>query len=289
MRLGCLHGLCPLNSRAIDKSKLSPSMPYSLDEKTPSIPQAKKLRELEILMKPETVELYSKRFEEGYDVVTDELYLIWSKMKKLSILDNTTSNSYIPVAQQKVSPVMDEVLTYPNPPEEKTNKGKSTTSMPKHLTGQQMMIYMKEKQAAKQKKEEEKRLRKEEREKKRLERERVATKKRRERETEKRSRRCRGRTRRGRGCLRSGSRASSTSDQQAKKTTCKGRGRGRGCGQGKGQSSSSGRSVGYDQTQGDLSTEDDSTYLILIVLLTPVKVVEITVALSVASQLDFFG
>jgi hypothetical protein len=163
-------GICPLNPRAIliDQSKLAPAMPYLSSGAIPSQLQAKKVRELESLMKPETIKLYEERLDEGYDIDGDELYSIWSKMKQLSISDNAPM--IIPEKQQIVSPVMDEVLNYPNPAEKKTKSGRSTASMPRHLSSEQMVLYMEEKQAAKQQKEDEKQQRKEARQKK-LERE----------------------------------------------------------------------------------------------------------------------
>ena len=175
-------GICPLNPRVIDESKLAPSMPYSSSEAVAPLPKfctaGKKVTELENMMKPETVKLYEERFVEGYDVENDELYSIWSRMKKLTISDppanrqdkevaSGTEQERIPRAQEKVSCALDEVLTYPNPPADKKKKGKSTSSMPKHLSSQQMIVYMEEKKAAKQGEEKEKQHRK----RKRLERE----------------------------------------------------------------------------------------------------------------------
>jgi len=51
-------------------------------------------------------------------------------------------------AQQKIASALDEVFSYPNPLADK--KGKSTSSMPKHLSSQQMITYFEEKRAAKQ-------------------------------------------------------------------------------------------------------------------------------------------
>lgn len=84
-------GICPLNPCVIDESKLAPSMPHSSLEAVAPLPKlsiaGKKVTELENMMKPETVKLYEERFEEGYDVENDELYSIWSRMKKLTISD----------------------------------------------------------------------------------------------------------------------------------------------------------------------------------------------------------
>ena len=88
-------------------------------------------------------------------------------MKKLTISDplancqdkevaSGTEQERIPRAQQKVSCALDVVLTYPNPLADKKKKGKSTSSMPKHLSSRQMIVYMEEKKAAKQQEEEEK-------------------------------------------------------------------------------------------------------------------------------------
>lgn len=84
-------GICPLNPCVIDESKLAPSMPYSSSEAVAPLPKlsiaGEKVTELENIMKSETVKLYEERFEKGYDVENDELYSIWSRMKKLTISD----------------------------------------------------------------------------------------------------------------------------------------------------------------------------------------------------------
>ena len=130
-------GICPLNPCVIDESKLAPSMPYSSLEAVAPLPKlsiaGNKVTELENMIKPETVKLYEERFEEGYDVENDELYSIWSRMKKLTISDppanrqdkevaSGTEQERIPRAQQKVSCTIDEVFTYPNPPADKKKK-----------------------------------------------------------------------------------------------------------------------------------------------------------------------
>lgn len=86
-------------------------------------------------MKPETVKLFSECYDEGYDVQQDELYMVWSKMKALTIAENLTNDSVetssssanpqehekgpvdvpLPKLQQHISPVLDDVLKYPNP------------------------------------------------------------------------------------------------------------------------------------------------------------------------------
>lgn len=70
-------------------AKLSPSQPFSATGSSETLLLQTKeeidleLRSLEKRIKPETLVLYNEQLEEGYDLETDELYCIWSKMKKL--------------------------------------------------------------------------------------------------------------------------------------------------------------------------------------------------------------
>ena len=119
-------------------------------------------------MKPETVKLYEKRFEEEYDVENDELYSIWSRKKKLTISDPPANRQdkevasgmeqeKIPRTQQKVSCALDEVLIHtPIPLLTKRRKVHFINT-----SSQQLIVYM-EKKAAKQREKEEKQHRKRE-------------------------------------------------------------------------------------------------------------------------------
>jgi len=49
----------------------------------------------------------------------------------------------LPKSQQKVSPVIDEVLTYPNP-SSKPKKVGCVPAMPKHLSGDQVIRFLEE-------------------------------------------------------------------------------------------------------------------------------------------------
>ena len=209
-------GICPLNPQAIHPEKLGPAVPYTTSVPKPlsatsSRPTAKSgaasntakselsLQGLEALIKPETLGLYSQRFDEGHDVEQDELYLIWSKMKALTITEEADhsaqafsppippqssleKNPVLPKSQQHISPVMDEVLTYPNPPC-KAQRNTGTSSMPKHLSSEQVVQYLEDRQRKKIQEEEDKQKRKSERERKKREREMEKEKKRLERES----------------------------------------------------------------------------------------------------------
>ena len=84
-------GICPLNPQATCishiKLSLSPSLTYSSESYSSescssesSIGYFKRNcslhKQIEKMMKPETMELYQKRLEEGYDLENDELYVI---------------------------------------------------------------------------------------------------------------------------------------------------------------------------------------------------------------------
>ena len=134
---------------------------------------------LEGMMKPETLTKYKKRREEGYDVDSaDELYCIWSKLNNLQLSDRELPNTSRELAHpdsagghidsltskpksfqtsnasiQSDPPLacsgtkgpssscasLDDILVYPDPPK---SKEKQTSDMPKHLSGEQMIEYL---------------------------------------------------------------------------------------------------------------------------------------------------
>ena len=126
--------ICLLNTHTINETKLLPSLPFSdkavCSHPTVNPPQAEALSTIEKMMKPETLQLFNTRYEESYDIDCDcdEVYLPWSKLKQLSLTDKPSSqpkpnsknkekNPFVllPEKQQKVSSVLEEVLTYPEP------------------------------------------------------------------------------------------------------------------------------------------------------------------------------
>ena len=100
--LSVLQVFCPLNPDAIDKSKTAPSLPYSVPQSCGNGKDSSghsgtvaelALKFLENTMKPETVQLFHKQYSEGYDIDTDELYVVWSKMKALLISENVCTST----------------------------------------------------------------------------------------------------------------------------------------------------------------------------------------------------
>lgn len=135
---------------------------------------------------------------------------MWSKFKALTLSDQTQSKQdhetystphIVPVRHQKVSPALTEILTHPDPPVSK-NAGKSTSTMPKHLSSEQMIEYLQERRDRKIREELEKESKRKDREMRRKERQEEKERKRLEREKKAvaaRNIRGRGRERGGRG------------------------------------------------------------------------------------------
>ena len=160
-------GLCPLNYDAIDPSKLGPSLPYSASKQ---VPESAALKSLEVQMKPETLSCYRKRYEEKYDLDSDELYNIWSRLKTLSISSGDTEVSpvqHLPLKQHYVSPALDDIIKYPKVPQ-KNKSGRRRSQIPKYLSGTQMIDYLQDKKLKKQEEEEKERRKKEREEKRQL-------------------------------------------------------------------------------------------------------------------------
>ena len=195
-------GICPFNPLAIDETKLAPSLPFSVQSKKSQLgTPAAELVSLQKLMRPETLQHFEERYSEGYDLDTDEYYVVWSKLKALSISEDKSSDtnkaaevesseSSIPQKQQYISPTLPDILTYPQPKNKKT--GKPTSNMPKHMSSLQMINFLEEKELKKKRQEEEKERRKSERELKRKEREAEKQRKILEREQRKEAAKVRG-------------------------------------------------------------------------------------------------
>jgi len=211
-------GICPLNPSAIHLDKAGPSIPY-LKSAVASVSHSKSdqrdgstmkasLKAVEDLMGHDKVKLFYSRFEEGYDVQEDEMYVLWSKLKSLTISEPQVSAAppdtappedspkeiLLPKSQQEVTPVMDEILTYPNP-SSKPKKVGGVSAMPKHLSGDQVIRFLEERKQKKLQEEEEKLKRKAEREAKKKQREEEAKRKQLERVARGRGRRGKGRGR----------------------------------------------------------------------------------------------
>jgi len=88
------------------------------------------------MLKPEILHLYNTRYEKSYDIQDDELYIRnLTKLKNLSIANELecvsnpssedkeqTQLALLPEKHQKVSSVLEEVLTYPEPAKQKPSK-----------------------------------------------------------------------------------------------------------------------------------------------------------------------
>ena len=281
-------GLYPFNpSKVITEDKLLSSMQFSAKKSIP-VQSIDHLAVFESVLSEEKVKKFQERYEEGFDVVSDELYCAWKKMKELSLVDTTPASSAQPPTTDGASnsedtalkgSVLDDILVYPGIPENKRSGGRSK-ALPACLSGEQFVQYLLEKKDEKDKKEEEKRQRQIEREQKKKERQllkaqREEEKKKKQLEREKkkeqaalqsrRSRRGRGQGRNlrsGRGCARPQTGSEKDCRQQRE---CR---RGRGCGQARGHRSaqdqpedspSEDRQPGNDHLESSSSSDYDGS------------------------------
>ena len=186
-------GICPFKPEVVLKSKLLPSLQFSSEKSTleaqkSTAAQSKQRNSVtvfESLIGEEKVKKFEERFEEKYDIESDELYSVWVKMKSLSIQDDqpsvshttsrdTISDSSLAANQKSISnqppatrnqqpsapkaSVLDSILVYPSVPE--SSKSISKASLPKHLSGEQFIQYLQEKKNKKEQAELEKAERK---------------------------------------------------------------------------------------------------------------------------------
>ena len=91
-------GIYPVDFTALRGAKLAPAALYKAEVPSKqsssdlsTCPECKPneaaLEALEKAMDRETQEKFTTRYEEGYDLETDELYVVWAKLKALSIED----------------------------------------------------------------------------------------------------------------------------------------------------------------------------------------------------------
>ena len=115
----------------------------------------------ESLSGEEKVKKFEQRFEK-YDLESDELYSVWLKMKTLTIHDkpsvtdttlsstdtlsdppavqsNTTQQSDLCIPSKSV---LDDILVYPSVQQSKKSTSKSTSTLPKYLSGEQFIQYI---------------------------------------------------------------------------------------------------------------------------------------------------
>ena len=105
-------GICPFNPSAIHVDKSGPSIPYlksveasvlhSKSDQSDDNTKNASLKVVEDLMGHDKVKLFYSRFEEGYDVQEDEMYVLWSKLKSLTVSESEASINLQNKAQKKV-------------------------------------------------------------------------------------------------------------------------------------------------------------------------------------------
>ena len=163
------------------------------------------MKALEVVLTTEQLELYKKRYEEGYDIRADQVYNVWHNLKvELEGPDNDRSEGCKEVFEQNLKPesgcdegnmsparegsvqiqvtpssktqpviitvssILDDILVLPKAPEKQ--KKKKIASLPdyRHLSGDQMIAYLEKKDKIRKEETERKLQAKAEREAKRL-------------------------------------------------------------------------------------------------------------------------
>ena len=74
-------------------------------------------------MKPETLSCYRKRYDEKYELDSDELYNIWPRLKTLSMSSDNHKEvpptKQLPLRQQHVSSALHKIIVYSQVPQKK--------------------------------------------------------------------------------------------------------------------------------------------------------------------------
>ena len=149
-----------------------------------SVNEGMSLEELEKTMTPGDIERYNTRLEEGFDISSDSLYVQWKALKvqrpvvlasgskttsspsKSTPLPNASTPPQRVQTPNRISPLFQQVLSYP---EVRPKKGKQRVNkhrIPSHLTSDQFIQMCEEKTRKKQEEEDEKSRKKLEREEK---------------------------------------------------------------------------------------------------------------------------
>ena len=150
------------------ETKLLPSLQFSSEKNLGAqsteakSSQPNPMTVFESLIGEEKVKKFEQRFEEKYDLESDELYSVWLKMKTLTIHDkpsvtdttlsstdtlsdplaaqsNTTQQSDLCIPSKSV---LDDILVYPSVQQSKKSTSKSTSTLPKHLSSEQFIQYL---------------------------------------------------------------------------------------------------------------------------------------------------
>ena len=169
-------GIYPVNRAVIDAYKFAPSKPYKTLIESPKqlktdSSAALVLKALEELIDTDMKQTFLQRYEEGYDLQNDTLYIAWQNLKKkvqpaLQDITNSQpqpSKSSIPAC--RIHPEISNLLHIPTVSREPKKTGnRGTANLPKHLSGEEMIRILEEKRANKIEEKENKERRRVERE-----------------------------------------------------------------------------------------------------------------------------
>ena len=131
--------------------KLKPSQPYQGMSKNDTSSKQHSdermaLKALENAMDDSILTTYKKMSKEGYDIDSDPLYNIWSKLTK-AVCDTTTV-TIIDSAFNLLLTIVSDLLKLREPKQTKSVT-KGTTMLPKHSSSQEMIQFLEEKREKK--------------------------------------------------------------------------------------------------------------------------------------------
>ena len=156
-------GIFPVNAAKVG-SKASPSNifcdPNAMSSQDSlSQPSSAVLCALEQQMGKETIMLFEERLAEGYDLVHDPLYNVWSNLKKAvskfsgsaecTSTEKEDNSDPIPeFSTLSIAPAFEEELKVPKPVQRK--KTRVTVKVPSYLSGQEMIDMLESKKKEKE-------------------------------------------------------------------------------------------------------------------------------------------
>ena len=160
-------GIWPVNPDAVRESKMAPAAVYQVCQEDSACKQGtnsvKKesteliMNTIETSLSSETKRKFEARYQEGYDLTHDELYNVWSKLKALTLHDdvqedlghNDSEDDPFdlgrPGGQGQISEAFKESLVIPKSIVGTKKKTRGPSTMPPHISGDEVIQLMEEK------------------------------------------------------------------------------------------------------------------------------------------------
>ena len=105
-------------------------------------------------MDEDTIRHFNRRFEEGFDITDDALYVAWAKLKRasqpLANISNTrgtfeSSNAALCHPSTTIQSLLSEAVKLPEPAQQTKKSTRGTANLPTHLPSKEMVKFLEEK------------------------------------------------------------------------------------------------------------------------------------------------